>query len=132
MEETLTYSYLMEEPTTAKNKNRVIKKKKEHRKGESCSKFDFDEFIVFINQTQKYLLGLSATDLNGNPERDSLIRECATRGMLGRGVDAVQAGALGSRVSSVYARCYIRLDPGSIPPRGSCFTLAIVLTRAKK
>lgn len=52
-------------------------------------------------------------------KRHALIRECATRGKLGRGVDAVQAGALAPQVPSVDARCYIRLDPSPSPLRGS-------------
>lgn len=47
------------------------------------------------------------------------IRERAPRGMLGRGVGSVQAGALAPQVPSVYARSYIRLDPISYRARES-------------
>lgn len=42
------------------------------------------------------------------PECPIIVR--APRGVLGRGVGSVQAGALAPQIPSVYARSYIRLD----------------------
>jgi len=80
-----------------------------------CWRSFVDRRGVPLDNSPRYHRGPRAPLRPGRP-----IRERAPRGMLGRGVGSVEAGARAPQVPSVYARSYIRLDPVSHPlPAGS-------------